>query len=94
MGQHNWIPQDNLSIAVGYRANQGEQYKLLSINGVPAGEEVKEGTDYSKYTKGTTSSGVEYISALADIFKPDTRAEFRMVDTDTVQGRRTSFSST
>jgi len=85
----NWIPQDNLSIAVGYRANQGEQYKLLSINGVPAGEEVKEGTDYSKYAKGATSSGVEYISALADIFKPDTRTEFRMVDTDTVQGRRT-----
>lgn len=85
----NWIPQDNLSIAVGYRANQGEQYKLLSINGVPAGEEVKEGRDYSKYAKGATSSGVEYISALADIFKPETNTEFKMVDTDTVQGRRT-----
>ncbi len=85
----NWIPQDNLSIAVGYRANQGEQYRLLSINGVPASEEVKEGKDYSKYAKGATSSGVEYISALADIFKPDTKTEFRMVDTDTVQGRRT-----
>jgi hypothetical protein len=85
----NWIPQDNLSIAVGYRANQGEQYKLLSINGVPAGEEVQEGRDYGKYAKGASSSGVEYISALADIFKPETKTEFRMVDTDVVLGRRT-----
>lgn len=85
----NWIPQDNLSIAVGYRANQGEQYKLLSINGVPAANDVKESGDYSKYTGGATSRGVEYISALADIFKPEAQAEFRMVDTDTILGRRT-----
>jgi hypothetical protein len=85
----NWITQDNLSIAVGYRANQGEQYKLLSINGVPASEDVKEGKDYGKYAKGASSSGVEYISALADIFKPETNTAFRMVDTDVVLGRRT-----
>jgi len=85
----NWIPQDTLSIAVGYRANQGEQYKLLTVNGVPAAEEVQESKDYSKYVKGATSSGVEYISALADIFKPESQAEFRMVDTDVIQGRRT-----
>lgn len=85
----NWIPQDNLAIAVGYRANQGEQYKLLSINGVPAATDVKESGDYSKYTGGATSRGVEYISALADIFKPEAQAEFRMVDTDTILGRRT-----
>jgi hypothetical protein len=85
----NWIPQDTLSIAVGYRANQGEQYKLLTVNGVPAGEEVQESKDYSKYVKGATSSGVEYISALADIFKPESQTEFRMVDTDVIQGRRT-----
>ncbi len=85
----NWIPQDTLSIAVGYRANQGEQYKLLTVNGVPTGEDVQESKDYSKYVKGATSSGVEYISALADIFKPESQTEFRMVDTDTIQGRRT-----
>src|SRR5215470_2763764 len=85
----NWIPQDTLSIAVGYRANQGEEYKLLTVNGMPAAEEVKEGGDYSKYVKGATSSGVEYISALADIFKPESQTEFRMVDTDVIQGRRT-----
>ena len=85
----NWIPQDTLSIAVGYRANQGEQYKLLTVNGVPTSDEVQESKDYSKYVKGATSSGVEYISALADIFRPESETEFRMVDTDVIQGRRT-----
>ena len=85
----NWVPQDTLSIAVGYRANQGEEYRLLSVNGVPATDEVREGQDYSKYVKGTTSSGVEYISSQADIFKPESQTEFRMVDTDVIQNRRT-----
>ena len=30
----NWIPQDNLTIAVGYRANVGEEYKVLTVNGM------------------------------------------------------------
>ena len=85
----NWMPQDNLAIAVGYRANGGEEYKLLSINGVPAPDEAKASRDYSKYVGGATSSGVEYISALADIFKPETKTEFRVVDTDVVRDRRT-----
>jgi hypothetical protein len=86
----NWIPQDNLTIAVGYRANQGEEYRILTVNGMPAGDDVKPTSDYSKYApKGASSSGVEYISALADIFKPESKAEFKMVDTDTVQNRRT-----
>ena len=85
----NWIPQDTLSIAVGYRANQGEEYRLLSVNGMPAAEDVQESKDYSKYVKGATSSGVEYISAQADIFKPESQTEFRMVDTDVIQNRRT-----
>ena len=86
----NWIPQDNLTIAVGYRANVGEEYKILTVNGMPAGPDVQVSRDYSKYApKGASSSGVEYISALADIFKPETKTEFRMVDTDVIQTRRT-----
>lgn len=84
----NWIPQDNLAIAVGYRANGGEEYKLLSVNGVPSADDVKPTRDYSRYVKGATSSGVEYISALADIFKPQSQTEFRLVDTDLVRDRR------
>lgn len=86
----NWIAQDNLTLAVGYRANAGEEYRVLTVNGIPPAEEVKAGSDYRKYIpKGATSSGVEYISALADLFKPESRTEFRMVDTDLIQNRRT-----
>lgn len=86
---NNWMAQDNLTIAVGYRANAGEQYKVLAINGMPLGQEVKEGRNYSKYVGGASSSGVEYISALADLFKPESRTVFKLVDTDLIQGRRT-----
>src|SRR6476659_9448558 len=86
----NWIPQDNLTVAVGYRANAGEEYKLLTVNGMPAPDDAKAGSDYGKYApKGASSSGVEYISAQADIFKPESKTEFKMVDTDLIQGRRT-----
>jgi hypothetical protein len=87
----NWLPQDNLTIAVGYRANAGEEYKILTVNGLPPGEDAKESRDYSKYVpKGASSSGVEYISALADVFKPESKTEFKLVDTDVVQTRRTA----
>jgi hypothetical protein len=87
----NWIPQDNLTLAVGYRANVGEEYRVLSVNGIPPAEEdAKPSGDYSKHVpKGASSSGVEYISAVADVFKPESKAEFRMVDTDLIQNRRT-----
>jgi len=90
----NWIPKDNLTIAVGYRANAGEEYKVLTVNGMapPPGEDAEASKDFSKnkyVPKGASSSGVEYISALADLFKPESKTEFRMVDTDTIQTRRT-----
>ncbi len=86
---NNWIPLDNLSIAVSYRANVGEEYKVLTVNGMPLGQEVKESKDYSKYVGGASSSGVEYISSLADLFKPESRTSFKPVDTDLLQTRRT-----
>jgi hypothetical protein len=85
----NWMPQDNLAIAVSYRANIGEEYKILSVNGMPLGPEVKESKDYSKYVGGASSSGVEYISALADLFRPDSQTTFKPVDTDLLRERRT-----
>lgn len=85
----NWIPQDNLTIAVGYRAHAGEQYKVLAVNGIPMSD-AKETRDYSKdVAPGTTSSGVEYISAVADVFKPQSEAKFKLVDTDVIQNRPT-----
>jgi hypothetical protein len=85
----NWKQQDNLTIAVGYRANGGEEYKVLTVDGMPVPDEVKAGRDYSKNVpKGATSQG-EYVTALSSLFSPESKAEFRMVDTDVVQNRRT-----
>lgn len=86
---NNWQPQDNLAIAVSYRASVGEEYKILSVNGLPLGTDVKESKDYSKYVGGASSSGVEYISALADLFRPDSQTTFKPVDTDLLQDHRT-----
>src|SRR5207248_8908515 len=80
----NWAAYDRLSIAVSYRQTAGEDYKLLSINGLP----VTQDQNYGIKLGGTTSTG-EYVTALSDLFKPETRAEFRMVDTDTLHERRT-----
>ena len=86
----NWRTQDNLTVAVGYRANAGEEYRLLTVNGMPVGDEVKASNDYSKYApKGASSSGVEYISSLANVLKPESQTEFKIVDTDLVHNRRT-----
>jgi hypothetical protein len=57
---------------------------LLSINGLPATQD----QSYGMKLGGTTSTG-EYVTALSDLFKPESRAEFNMVDTDTLRGRRT-----
>jgi hypothetical protein len=80
----NWAVYDRLSIAVSYRQTAGEDYKLLSINGMPATQD----QSYGMKLGGTTSTG-EYVTALSDLFKPDSRAEFNMIDTDTLRGRRT-----
>lgn len=80
----NWAVYDRLSIAVSYRQSAGEDYKLLSVNGMPATQD----QSYGMKLGGTTSTG-EYVSALSDLFRPESRAEFNMVDTDTLRGRRT-----
>lgn len=84
----NWNVYDRLSIAVSYRQNLGEQYKLLSVNGMPPNVDEQEGSSYGEKIGGTTSSG-EYVSMLVQLFEPATQAEFEAVDTDTLRGRRT-----
>jgi hypothetical protein len=87
---NNWQPQDNLTIAVAYRATAGEQYKVLAVNGLPLGQEARQSRDYSKdVAPGASSSGVEYISAVADVFKPQSETKFKLVDTDLIQDRHT-----
>ncbi len=79
----NWAVQDRLSLAVSYRQTAGEDYKLLAVNGMPPGES----QDYGIKLGGTTSTG-EFVTALSGLFRPETRAEFNMVDTDTLRGHR------
>jgi hypothetical protein len=80
----NWTPYDRLSIAVSYRQGAGEDYKLLTVNGMP----VTQDQSYNMKLGGTISMG-EYVSALKELFSPESRAEFQAVDTDTLRGRRT-----
>ena len=80
----NWAVYDRLSIAVSYRQTAGEDYKLLSVNGMPAPED----QSYGMKLGGTISTG-EYVTALTELFKSESRAEFTPVDTDTLHGRRT-----
>jgi hypothetical protein len=87
-GTSNWNVYDRLSIAVSYRQNVGEQYKLLSVNGMPPNEDEREGSSYGEKLGGATSTG-EYVSMLTLLFADATQAEFEMVDTDTLRGRRT-----
>ena len=84
----NWIALDNLTIAVSYRANVGEEYKVLTINGLPLSQEARQGRDYSEQVGGSTSTG-EYVTGLASIFKASALAEYKLVDTDLLRGRRT-----
>jgi hypothetical protein len=84
---NNWIPQDNLSIAVSYRASAGEEYKVLTVNGMPLNQQTKEGKEYGDYVGGATSTG-EYVSGLASIFKPESQTSFKLVDTDLLRDRR------
>ena len=80
----NWAAYDRLSIAVSYRQSAGEDYKLLTVNGVPATED----QSYGMKLGGTISTG-EYVTALTELFKPESRAEFTPIDTDTLRGHRT-----
>ncbi len=84
----NWMPDDTLSIAVSYHQPAGEEYKLLTVNGMPPSKEAKAGSEYGDYVGGASSTG-EYVTGLANLFKDETRATFKMVDTDVLRGQRT-----
>jgi hypothetical protein len=85
---HNWTQRDQLIVAASYRESAGgEQYKLLSINGLPAAQSPKERGGYDE-AGGSTTTG-EFASLLLTLFKPESETDFQPVDTDTLRGRRT-----
>ena len=70
----NWITQDNLTFAVGYRANVGEEYKLLTVDGMPVGPEVQASRDSGKYApKGASGPVVSNIFLRSRIFSNQSR---------------------
>jgi hypothetical protein len=84
----NWIPQDTLTIGVSYRAASGEEYKVLTVNGMPPGPEAKAGSEYGDTVGGASSTG-EYVTGLANLFGEEAHTVFKAVDTDLLRGQRT-----
>lgn len=83
----NWIPEDRLTVAVSYREGAGEQYKLLLVNGLPTGTDEQASSTYERL--GGASSTGEFASILVGLFSEQSRADFKMIDTDLLRGRRT-----
>jgi hypothetical protein len=81
----NWTVGDHLTVAVSYHVKNGEQYKLLAINGISTGKD--EGQNSYEDVGGTSSTG-EFVSMLKYLFADETKAKFKMVDTDTVRDNR------
>ncbi|HEV3469808.1 MAG TPA: hypothetical protein VG148_10845 [Pyrinomonadaceae bacterium] len=84
----NWRTADRLTVGVSYRVEGGEQYRLLTVNGMatpPAQAESRR--DYANI--GGTSSTGEFVTSLRSLFAPESRAEFKPLGTDTLRGRRT-----
>jgi hypothetical protein len=80
----NWRVADHLSVAVSYRAQAGEDYKLLAVNGQPPGDAA-----LGYWQLGGSISAGEFATQLAKIFSAESQASFRALDTDTLRNRRT-----
>jgi len=82
----NWNAADHLTVAVSYREQEGERYKLLAVNGLPTGKEEQEKGDYEQ-AKGASSTG-EFVTILRELFAPESQTQFQPVDTDLLRGHR------
>jgi hypothetical protein len=83
----NWNQTDRLTVAVTFRESEGEKYKLLAVNGLPAQVSgMGERADY-KEAGGATSTG-EFVTRLTMLFDEQSKTQFRLADTDTLRGRR------
>ncbi len=84
-GTSNFRNRDRLIVAVSYRSEGREEYRILSLNGVVQDNAKPKGT-YSEV--GGTSSTGEFVTVLATIFKPESETKFEVIDTDLIRGRR------
>ena len=84
-GTNNFRGLDRLIVAVSYRAEGREEYRILSRNGVT---ETNPQLKQSYEEVGGTSSTGEFVTVLAKIFKPESATKFEIVDTDVIRKRR------
>ena len=84
-GTNNFRNLDRLVVAVSYRAEGKEEYKVLSVNGILQNNPQNKGS-YEE-TGGTSSTG-EFVTVLAKIFKKESETKFEIADTDIIRGRR------
>ena len=84
-GTNNFRNLDRLVVAVSYRSEGREEYKILSRNGVL---ETNPQNKQSYEDVGGTSSTGEFVTVLAKIFKPESETKFELSDTDVIRGRR------
>jgi hypothetical protein len=80
-GTRDWRLQDRLEVQLTYRADKGEEYRLISVDGKPARESYDQ-------LGGSTSAG-EFGSFLASLFAPPSKAQFREVKHENFRGRDT-----
>jgi hypothetical protein len=84
-GTTNFKPIDQLVIAVSFSTEKGEQYRVLTQNGVSLKSETS--SNYSGLDGATT--GGEFVEDLQRIFKPESKTTFNLVDTSVIRGRKT-----
>lgn len=84
-GTSNFQNLDRLIVAVSYRSEGREEYRVLSLNGVLQDNSKPKGT-YEEV--GGTSSTGEFVTVLATIFKAESETKFDVIDTDLIRGRR------
>jgi hypothetical protein len=84
-GTNNFRNRDRLVVAVSYRAEGKEEYKVLSMNGVIQDNPQNRGS--YEQTGGTTSTG-EFVTVLAKIFNAESETKFEIADTDLIRNRK------
>jgi hypothetical protein len=77
----SWIHQDTLEVELTYRVERGEELKLVRMNGAPTTQRYDD-------LDGSTSTG-EWGAMMPNLFRPESRAEFKEVRHETFNGHPT-----
>lgn len=89
-GTTNFKSLDRIVVGVSYRANGGEEYRVLSVNGVRQND--AQGKASYEEVGGSSSTG-EFVTVLSKIFNQESQTKFDAVDTDLIRGRQAVVAS-